>query len=74
MPDDIEKINEIFRSHDEHTVSEPIPAPPEEPAGRRAPLKAVDHLMIDSTGGAARATNRAPAVWAASCISPSSSV
>ncbi|MBQ9687369.1 MAG: endolytic transglycosylase MltG [Oscillospiraceae bacterium] len=55
MPDDIEKINEIFRTHDEQGKPDTAPEPQEPDAGRKkTPLKAVDHLMIDSTGSETR--------------------
>ena len=52
MPDELDKINEIFRIQDEHAK------PAEQPAGKRTkktpekrrPLEAVDKLLIDASG------------------------
>lgn len=55
MSDDIEKINEIFRSHDEHTKREAASEAPQPGARQKnTPIKAVDKLLIDSTGSEAR--------------------
>ena len=55
MSDELEKINEIFRSHDEQAGAD---SPSNESAadtGRgKTPFKAVDKLMIDSTGNETR--------------------
>lgn len=57
MPDDIEKINEIFRIHDGQTgIIKNEPAPKTEETGTApkkgiaASLKAVDELLIDNSG------------------------
>ncbi len=55
MADELEKINEIFRAHDEQGI-EPEAASESEDGGRQrtTPLKAMDKLLIDSTGEEAR--------------------
>ena len=59
MSGDIDKINEIFRIHDQQTKSEePAPAQPEKQGktdrksgrGKSSPVKAVDDLFTDKTG------------------------
>ena len=56
MPDELEKINEIFRTQDEKARPNEAPpspvTPPPQPRerGKRTPLKAVDRLLIDSSG------------------------
>ena len=60
MSGDIDKINEIFRIHDQQTKSEePAPAQPEKQErkadrkagrGKNSPAKAVDELFTDKTG------------------------
>ena len=59
MSGDIDKINEIFRIHDEQTKSEePAPVQPEKQGkadrktglGKTSPVKAVDNLFTDQTG------------------------
>ena len=56
MPDELEKINEIFRIQDEraHTETPPEQKKPKKSAGRKSPLEAVDELLIDSSGKEAR--------------------
>ena len=44
MSDELEKINEIFRTQDEHD------APPPEPEENNARRNAVDRLLIDTSG------------------------
>ena len=53
MSGDIDKINEIFRIHDQQAQKEePAPAQPEKQKrkGRTSPVKAVDELFTDKTG------------------------
>ncbi len=55
MPDELEKINEIFRIHDEQARrAEPPEKETDRTGGRRTPLTAVDKLLIDSSGKEAR--------------------
>lgn len=60
MSGDIDKINEIFRIHDEQAKSEePVPEKPEKKdrkagRGKTSPVKAVDELFTDKTGQEAR--------------------
>ena len=54
MPDELEKINQIFRIHDEQTHPQ-IKQEEEETAkpavsGKKTPLQAVDELLIDASG------------------------
>ena len=48
MSDELEKINEIFRTQDEHD------APPAPSKAEKRKRSAVDRLLIDSSGEAAR--------------------
>ncbi len=54
MSDELDKINEIFRIHDEKTHPaehrEPTPPRRSERREKRKPLEAVDKLLIDSSG------------------------
>ena len=53
MSGDIDKINEIFRIHDQQAQKEePAPAQPEKQKrkGRTSPVKAVDELFTDKSG------------------------
>ena len=51
MPDELDKINEIFRIHDERAKPAEKPAPEKTGDGKkRTPLKAMDELLIDSSG------------------------
>ena len=51
MPDELDKINEIFRIHDERSQrAEPSEKQTDKTDGKRTPLTAMDKLLIDSTG------------------------
>ena len=52
MPDELDKINEIFRIQDERSraAEKHEQKKPAKSTGRRSPLEAVDELLIDSTG------------------------
>ena len=58
MPDELDKINEIFRIHDEKSKAaeqdDPASAAEAGEKGRRKPLNAVDKLLIDASGQEAR--------------------
>ena len=51
MPDELDKINEIFRIHDEKSRrAEPPEKEDSRTGGKRTPLTAMDKLLIDSSG------------------------
>ena len=51
MPDELEKINEIFRIHDERAQTDRRAGEETDAAdGKRTPLTAMDELLIDSSG------------------------
>ncbi len=51
MPDELDKINEIFRIHDERSQrAEPSEKQTDKTDGKHTPLTAMDKLLIDSTG------------------------
>ena len=52
MPDELDKINEIFRIHDERSkpAEQPKKKKSQKTGERRKPLEAVDKLLIDSSG------------------------
>lgn len=55
MPDELEKINEIFRTHDAHTKPAEQPKKSRSKGGEKPkPLEAMDKLLIDETGKEAR--------------------
>ena len=55
MPDELDKINEIFRIHDERAQhTEPPEKETDKTGGKRTPLTAMDKLLIDSSGGETR--------------------
>ena len=55
MPDELDKINEIFRIHDEKSRrAEPPETENSRTGGKRTPLTAMDKLLIDSSGREAR--------------------